>query len=189
MWTTSIFFAKVLWTAYTRVCASCQRAAWFARHADIHGHPSGGLPTGVVMQVQPYLFFEGRCDEAVDFYKKILGAKVNMRMTFKENPEADKASPGCQPGAGTEDKVMHMEFQIGDSVIMASDGRCSYQPNFQGFGLSINYPDKAAVEKAFNGLKEGGQVVMPLDKTFFADQFGMVTDRFGIMWMLLTAPK
>lgn len=141
------------------------------------------------MQVQPYLFFEGRCDEAVEFYKKTLGAKVNMRMTFKENPEADKASPGCQPGAGTEDKVMHMEFQIGDSVIMASDGRCSNQPNFQGFGLSINYSDKAAVEKAFNGLKEGGQVVMPLDKTFFADQFGMVTDRFGIMWMLLTAPK
>lgn len=141
------------------------------------------------MQVQPYLFFEGRCDEAVEFYKKTLGAKVNMRMSFKDNPEPQKADPGCQPPPGTEDKVMHMEFQVGDSVIMASDGRCSNQPSFQGFGLSINYPDKAAVEKAFNGLKEGGQVVMPLDKTFFAEQFGMVTDRFGIMWLLLTAPK
>jgi PhnB protein len=84
---------------------------------------------------------------------------------------------------------MHMEFQVGDSVIMASDGRCSNQPTFQGFGLTLSYPDKAGVEKAFTGLKEGGQVVMPLDKTFFAEQFGMVTDRFGIMWMLITEQK
>lgn len=141
------------------------------------------------MQVQPYLFFEGRCDEAVEFYKKTLGAKVNARMTFKENPDAGKGGEGCQPGAGAEDKVMHLEFQVGDSTILASDGQCSNQLAFQGFGLAITFPDKAAVEKAFNGLKEGGQVLMPLDKTFFADQFGMVADRFGIMWMLLTAPK
>ncbi|MBP0629286.1 MULTISPECIES: VOC family protein [unclassified Cupriavidus] len=141
------------------------------------------------MQVQPYLFLEGRCDEAVEFYKKTLGAKVNMRMTFKENPEPEKADPSCQAPPGTEDKVMHMEFQIGDSVIMASDGRCSNQPKFEGFGLTISFADKAGVEKAFNALKEGGQVVMPLDKTFFAEQFGMVSDRFGIMWMLITEQK
>ncbi|MBB3014792.1 VOC family protein [Cupriavidus taiwanensis] len=141
------------------------------------------------MQVQPYLFFEGRCDEAVEFYKQTLGAKVNARMTFADNPDAGKGGEGCQPGAGAQDKVMHLEFQVGDSIILASDGQCSNQPAFQGFGLAITFPDKAGVEKAFNGLKEGGQVLMPLDKTFFADQFGMVADRFGIMWMLLTAPK
>jgi PhnB protein len=140
------------------------------------------------MLVQPYLFFEGRCEEALEFYKKTLGAKPGMLLRFKDNPEPptpEQAAQGCGPGVGMEEKVMHTEFQIGDSLVMASDGRCSGKPNFAGVALSITYPDVPAVDKAFNGLAEGGQVQMPLAKTFFADKFGMVTDRFGVTWMLL----
>ncbi|QYY27776.1 MULTISPECIES: VOC family protein [Cupriavidus] len=139
------------------------------------------------MLVQPYLFFEGRCEEALEFYKKTIDAKPGMLMRFKDNPEKDKvgAGEGCGPTAAMDDKVMHAEFKVGDSLIMVSDGRCTGNPQFQGIALSITYDNVAALEKAFNGLTEGGQVMMPLSTTFFAEKFGMVTDRFGVLWMLI----
>lgn len=139
------------------------------------------------MLVQPYLFFEGRCEEALEFYKKTIGAQPGMLLRYKDNPEKDKAGAGegCGPTAAMDDKVMHAEFTIGDSRIMVSDGRCSGKPNFEGVALSITYEDASALEKAFNGLTEGGQVMMPLSQTFFAEKFGMVTDRFGVLWMLI----
>ena len=133
------------------------------------------------MQVQPYLFFEGRCEEAVEFYRHVLGAEVTMLMRYKDNPEPRE--PGaCAPGAG--DKVMHLSLRIGDTTILCSDGRCLGQPNFQGFSLSLTASDDAEVERLFAGLADGGQVQMPLTKTFFSSRFGMVTDRFGVSWML-----
>jgi len=139
------------------------------------------------MHVQPYLFFEGRCEEAIEFYKTTLGAKPGMLMRFKDNPEKEKAaaSEGCAPTPEMDDKVMHAEFTIGDSLVMVSDGRCSGKPEFKGTALSIDYADIPALEKAFKGLSEGGQVVMPLGQTFFADKFGMVIDQFGVTWMLI----
>lgn len=139
------------------------------------------------MLVQPYLFFEGRCEEALEFYKKTIGAQPGMLMRFKDNPEKDKAaaSEGCAPTPDMDEKVMHAEFKVGDSLIMVSDGRCTGKPNFAGVALSITYDDVAALEKAFNGLSEGGQAMMPLSQTFFAEKFGMVTDRFGVLWMLI----
>lgn len=140
------------------------------------------------MLVQPYLFFEGRCEEALAFYQKTLGAKPGMLMRFKDNPDKDKAPPseGCAtPTPEMDEKVMHAEFTVGDSLIMVSDGRCSGQADFKGIALSITYDDVPSLEKAFNGLTEGGQVMMPLTQTFFAEKFGMVTDRFGVMWMLI----
>jgi PhnB protein len=125
------------------------------------------------------LFFDGRCDEALEFYRTALGAKTTMLMRFKESPD-----PGmCPPG--TEDKVMHSEFRVGDTTLMASDGRCTGQANFQGFALSIAAADAAEAERLFVALSEGGQVQMPLTQTFFSPRFGMVADRFGVMWMIL----
>jgi PhnB protein len=134
------------------------------------------------MQVQPYLFFDGRCEEALEFYKSALGADVQMLMRFKDNPE-----PQANP-AGAGDKVMHTSFRIGDTTVMASDGRCQGQPSFQGFALSLTAPDDAAAERLFAALAEGGQVQMPLAKTFFSSRFGMVADRFGVPWMVVVAP-
>jgi PhnB protein len=137
------------------------------------------------MQVEPYLFFEGRCDEAIAFYRKALGAEVTMLMRFKDSPEPP--APGtCAPGS--QDKVMHANLRIGDTMVMASDGRCQGQPSFQGFSLSLTVSDDAAAERAFTALAEGGQVQMPLTKTFFSSRFGMVADRFGVSWMVIVAP-
>jgi len=134
------------------------------------------------MQVQPYLFFDGRCDEAVEFYTAKLGAKVEMLMRFKDSPEP--AQPGMVP-PGAENKVMHSSFRIGDTVVMASDGRCMGKPSFQGFSLSLTAPDEAEAERLFATLGEGGQVQMPMAKTFFSPRFGMVADRFGVSWMVV----
>jgi PhnB protein len=134
------------------------------------------------MLVQPYLFFDGRCEEAVEFYKKTLGAKVEMLMRFKDSPEP--AQPGMVP-PGAENKVMHSSFRIGDTVVMASDGRCMGKPSFQGFSLSITVPNEAEAKRVFAALGDGGQVQMPLAKTFFSPQFGMVADRFGVSWMVI----
>jgi PhnB protein len=134
------------------------------------------------MQVQPYLFFDGRCDEALEFYRKKLGAEVTMLMRFKESPEPPQ--PGMIP-PGSEDKVMHASFRIGDTTMMASDGRCLGQPNFQGFALSLTVPNDAEADRLFTALADGGQVHMPLTKTFFSSRFGMVADRFGVSWMIL----
>jgi PhnB protein len=133
------------------------------------------------MQIQPYLFFEGRCDEAIKFYRSALGAEVTMLMRFKDNPD-----PGMgQPSAG--DKVMHASLRIGDPTILVSDGHCLGQPKFQGFSLSLTVPDDAEAERFFAALADGGQVQMPMAKTFFSSRFGMVTDRFGVLWMIYVA--
>lgn len=134
------------------------------------------------MLVQPYLFFDGRCEEAIEFYKKTLGAKVEMLMRFKDSPEP--AQPGMVP-PGAENKVMHSSFRIGDTAVMASDGRCMGKPSFQGFSLSVTVPNEAEAKRVFAALGDGGQVQMPLAKTFFSPQFGMVADRFGVSWMVI----
>lgn len=138
------------------------------------------------MTVQPYLSFEGRCDEALEFYRKALGAEVTFLMRFKEMPG------GCPPGSitpGTEDKVMHARIRIGDSTLMASDGRCTGKGGFQGIQLAIQTPDVAKVERLFAALSDGGQVQMPLAKTFWSPLFGMVADRFGVSWMVMATAK
>jgi PhnB protein len=146
--------------------------------------PDDAGTKGDVMQVQPYLFFEGRCEEALEFYKKALHAEVLMLMRFKESPEPPP--PGMLP-PGSENKVMHASFRVGDATVMASDGRCEGRPGFQGFSLSLTVPDEARAEKLFAALGEGGQVQMPLMKTFWSPRFGMVADRFGVSWMISVA--
>jgi PhnB protein len=133
------------------------------------------------MQVQPYLNFEGRCDEALEFYKKAIGAKVGMLMRFKEAPDKSMISPG------NEEKVMHSALQAGDSMVLMSDGRCTGKPNFNGIALTISAQTEAEADKLFNGLADGGQVTMPLGKTFFSPKFGMLADKFGVGWMILVA--
>ena len=133
------------------------------------------------MQVQPYLFFDGRCDEAIAFYRTAVGAEVTMLMRFKDSPEPHQ--PGALP-PGSGDKVMHAQLRIGDSTVLASDGRCLGQPNFQGFGLTLIVADVAEAQRTFAALADGGKVQMPLAKTFFSPHFGMVADRFGVLWMV-----
>jgi PhnB protein len=137
------------------------------------------------MQVQPYLFFDGRCDEAIEFYRAALGAEVTMLMRFKDSPEPHQ--PGMLP-PGAENKVMHARLRIGDATVLASDGRCLGKPSFQGFGLSLTVRDEAEAERLFAALGDGGQVQMPMTKTFFSPRFGMVADRFGVSWMVYVAP-
>ena len=139
-------------------------------------------PAGM-QQVQPYLFFDGRCEEALEFYKSALDAKVEALIRFKDSPE-----PATNP-PGADDKVMHANFRIGDTQVMASDGNCTGKPAFQGFSLTINAASRTEAEQRFNALAEGGQVQMPLDETFFAERFGMVADRFGVSWMVLAGQK
>ena len=135
------------------------------------------------MQIQPYLFFNGRTEEALEFYRSKLGAKVEFLMRYKDNPDP-KYNP---PNSG--EKVMHSCFRIGDTQVMASDGNCSGKPSFQGFSLTFNAADEADARRRFNALAEGGQVNLPLSETFFAKSFGMVADRFGLNWMVMAGPK
>ena len=134
------------------------------------------------MQVQPYLFFDGRCNEAVEFYRSALGAEVEMLMRFKDCPE-----PEYRPSPGTEDKVMHCSLRIGEATVMASDGECQGKSSFQGFALSLPVASEAEADRVFNALADGGRVQMPLTKTFFSPRFGMVADRFGVPWMVIVA--
>lgn len=134
--------------------------------------------------VQPYVFFNGNCEQAVEFYRKALGAEVEMMIRFKESPEPP--SPGMVP-PGWENKIMHASFRIGDSVIMASDG-CEGESGFKGFSLSISVATEPEADRAFNALTEGGKVTMPLSKTFWSPRFGMLTDRFGMGWMINVEP-
>jgi PhnB protein len=133
------------------------------------------------MQVQPYLNFDGRCEEAIEFYQRALGAEVTALTRFKDNPEALQS--GMVP-PGAENKVLHASFRIGDSTVMASDGECRGQPSFQGVSLALTAGDDAEAERQFASLSNGGQVQMPLSRTFFSSSFGMVTDRFGVPWMV-----
>ncbi len=137
------------------------------------------------MNVEVYLFFNGRCEEAVEFYKKVLGAEVTMLMRFKDSPEPQQA--GMVP-PGSENKIMHVSFRVGDANVMASDGHCTGQTNFQGFSLSLTVANEAEADRKFAALADGGQVQMPLTKTFWSPRFGMVTDRFGVGWMISVAP-
>ena len=136
------------------------------------------------MPVTPYLMFNGRCEEALNFYKKALGAEVGMLMRFKESPEPPP--PGCAPVDGN--KIMHSAFQIGGATVMASDGMAQGGPKFEGFSLTIHAKDEPEADRLFAGLSEGGQVQMPLGKTFFAKRFGVVADKFGVSWMLIVEP-
>jgi PhnB protein len=136
------------------------------------------------MLVQPYLFFDGRCEEALNFYREALGAEVTALMRFKDSPEPH--DPGGVP-PGSENKVMHASLRIGDTTVMASDGRCTEQLKFRGFSLTITAADKAEAERLFNALAQGGEIQMPLTKTFFSPAFGMVADRFGLGWMVIVA--
>jgi PhnB protein len=137
------------------------------------------------MPLQPYLFFDGRCEEAIEFYRDTLGAKVTVLMRFKDSPEPHQ--PGMLP-PGAENKVMHASFSIGDATLLASDGRCLGKPKFEGFSLTLSVPNDAEAERLFASLGEGGQVQMPLTTTFFSSRFGMLADRFGVPWMIIVAP-
>ena len=135
--------------------------------------------------VQSYVFFDGKCEEALDFYKSALGAEVNMLMRFKDNPEPQ--APGCGPT--DPNKVMHAQFRIGETIVLASDGRATGNPKFEGFALALTVKTEAEADKAFNALASGGKVQMPLEKTFFSPRFGMVMDKFGVFWMVLVRPN
>jgi PhnB protein len=135
------------------------------------------------MKVEPYLMFEGRTEEALQFYQQKLGAKVEAIIRFKQNPEPKYNPPG------SDEKVMHSLFRIGDAQIMASDGNCTGKPGFQGFALTLNAANAAEASQRFNALAEGGKVQMPISETFFAKSFGMVADRFGVNWMVIAEPK
>jgi PhnB protein len=132
------------------------------------------------MYVEPYLFLDGRCEEALDFYKKALRAEVTALIRFKESPDPTMVHAGQDPN-----KILHAVFKIGDTMIMTSDGRNTGNPTFQGFALSISVANEAEAEKTFKALSDGGRVEMPLTKTFFSPRFGMVFDRFGVCWMVI----
>ena len=158
------------------------------------------------MKVQSYLYFDGRCEEALDFYRKALGAEVTTLMRWKDMP-AEAGSPDCGgpsnganegtvegagPGNGPVDgnKVMHSEFKIGDTTLMASDGMPPHKGHavFQGISLALSPSTEAEAKRLFTVLSDGGQVQMPMDKTFFASAFGMVADRFGVSWIVIAEP-
>jgi PhnB protein len=136
------------------------------------------------MPVQPYLFFDGRCEEAIAFYREALGAEPTMTLRFKDSPDP----AACPPESGSAEKIMHAQFRIGDTDVLASDGRCQGQPKFEGFALSLTVPNEAEADRVFAKLADGGQVQMPLAQTFFSPRFGMVADRFGVSWMVYVAP-
>jgi PhnB protein len=137
------------------------------------------------MKVQPYLFFDGRCEEAIEFYRQALSAELLMMMRFKDSP--DPPPPGMVP-PGSENKIMHASMRIGETEVMASDGSCMGKPSFQGVSLSLSVSSEAEADSLFSVLGEGGQVQMPIGKTFFSPRFGMVADRFGVSWMIVTTP-
>lgn len=153
-----------------------------ATHVDPQGRPYHEQVTH--MLVQPYLSFDGRCEEALDFYRATLGAEIVVLMRFSDSPVPPP--PGMVP-PGTENKIMHATFRIGESTLLASDGECTGKPVFQGISLAIETPNIAEAERVFAALSDGGRVNMPLAETFFSSRFGMVADRFGVPWMITVA--
>ena len=135
--------------------------------------------------IQPYLFFNGSCEQALEFYRKALGAEVIMMMRFKDSPEP--CDPGMVP-PGSENKIMHASFRVGSTTLMASDGCATGTPGFEGFSLSISVATEADADRVFAALADGGHVRMPLAKTFWSARFGMVADRFGLGWMITVTP-
>ena len=137
------------------------------------------------MQVQAYLSFNGRCEEAVRFYQDAIGAEVELLVRHKDSPQP--APPGMLP-PGSDDKIMHVSLRIGESTVMATDGRCAGTTSFEGFSLSLMAASAEAADHAFTGLADGGRVTMPLTKTFWSPRFGMLVDRFGVSWMVQVPP-
>jgi PhnB protein len=137
------------------------------------------------MAVTPYLFLEGRCEEAIEFYKKHLGAEVGMMMRFKDAPPQE----GYKPAPGTENRVMHACVTINGAPVMMSDGCADKAPEFKGFALSLDAKNAADGERMFKALSDGGTVQQPLVETFFAERFGMLADKFGVGWMVVAGPK
>jgi PhnB protein len=135
------------------------------------------------MEIQPYLSFEGRAEEAIEFYKKSIGAKVEMLMRFKESPDQSMVSPG------SGDKVMHAALRAGDALLLMSDGRCTGSADFHGIALALSVKSEGEADRVFNALADGGKVNMPLVKTFFSPKFGMVNDKFGVGWMVMVTPS
>jgi len=135
------------------------------------------------MRVEPYLSFDGRCEEALDLYKRALGAEVTMLVRFKDTPQSASTPPGG------EDKVAHASVRVGDTVFMASDGQCGGNTRFHGICMSLSVANEAEADRVFEGLSEGGKVQMPLAKTFFSPRFGMLEDRFGLGWMVITQAR
>jgi PhnB protein len=131
------------------------------------------------MYVQSYLNFDGRCEEALEFYKKAVGAKVDMMMRCKEGPEPEKVTPGL------EDKILHSSFKVGDTLIMATDGYNKNNPSFNGISLALTVANESEAKKVFDALSSGGETRMPLTKTFFSPAFGMLADKFGVPWMIV----
>ncbi|HVL77025.1 MAG TPA: VOC family protein [Noviherbaspirillum sp.] len=131
------------------------------------------------MKIQPYLFFNGRCEEAIRFYQEVLGAEITALMRYKESPDPAMTPPGA------EDKIMHASVRIGDTELMASDGDCSGKPSFAGFSVALTVAGAAEAERVFNALAHGGQVQMPPAETFFSPRFGMLADRYGLNWMIM----
>ncbi len=134
-------------------------------------------PSTTTLRLSPYLFFDGKCEEAIEFYKKAVGLEVLMLMRYKDSPEP------CAEGTG--EKIMHAGLKIGDSRFSASDGHCHNAPKFEGFGMTLNTTSDEEAAKLFAALSEGGNVAMPITKTFFASSFGMVADKFGVLWMII----
>lgn len=134
------------------------------------------------MKVEPYLFLDGKCEEALEFYRDTLGAKIGMMMRYKEMPGPHE--PGMIP-PGAEEKIMHADFRLGDSMIMISDGRCDGSARPDGFSLAITVPSVGEADRLFNALAASGAVQMPIAETFFSPRFGMVQDKFGVSWMIL----
>jgi PhnB protein len=144
------------------------------------GHPPSHVTEETTMSVQSYLFFNGRCEEAVQYYQKHLGAKLNMQMRYKEAP-----SDNGMAAQANGEHIMYCNFNIGDTVLMASDDCINANTKFQGFSLSLNVKDEAEADRVFAALADGGQVHLPLTKTFFSPYFGQVVDRFGLSWMVI----
>ena len=130
------------------------------------------------MKVEPYLFFNGRCEEAVEFYQRALGAEVAQLTRFREFPGAPE---------GLEDKIMHADLRIGATRVMASDGDSREAPSFRGFSLALSAQTDEEADRLFATLGEGGRVDQPLISTPFASRFGIVADRFGVSWMVTTS--
>jgi PhnB protein len=131
------------------------------------------------MQLEPYLFFEGRCEEAIEFYRAALGAQVEAVIRYKDAPGGEPCGPDVKPEA-----IMHARIRVGDTALMASDGACSGNAQFQGFSLSVTAAGDAEAKRVFDALAQGGEVRMPLAPTFFATSFGIVADKFGVSWMV-----
>ncbi len=144
-------------------------------------NPSSATSAGSINVVQPYLFFNGRCEEALEFYTRALGAKITMLMRYHENPDPANACAVNIPGH----KIMHASFRVGGTELCASDGMASGKLQFEGFSLSVNVPDAPTAQRVFAALAEGGEITMPLGPTFYSPSFGMLTDRFGVGWMVI----